>query len=262
MADCTTCQDCTAVPTGPVCPEGPLYTANSCPDTLLTDCVNYSGPDQPCFSISSTGTPSNLTTVIKNVLSYLSTFFSRFTSSSLTLTPSNSNGCPNQLAIELIPSAQVGNILILGSDGKPYVPQSVVDLQGSRCISFVSSGPAGAIKWTPVLDFNCISQNITPTAIQCAAPTSVSISNIVINGATVSFGITGGLTYNILVNNVVSATNVTSPYNITGLDPNTNYTITVRVNCASGATSDTIISFTTAAILSCNNPTNLQITSI
>lgn len=260
MADCTTCQDCTQPPVGPVCPAPPQYTANSCPTSVLSDCVDYTGPDLSCFGIASTGTPNTITTVLKGVFSYLSTLFTRITSSSLAMNVSGA--CANQLSIEVVPSSQSGNTFILGTDGRPYVPQTMVNMQASKCITWVSSGTPGGILWTPILDFTCVSSNITSTAIQCAAPSNVSISNIATNGATITFATTPGLTYDLLINNNVSATGVTSPYTFSGLNAGTNYTAAIRVNCASGASSETIVSFTTQSILTCNNPTDLQITSV
>lgn len=256
--NCSPCTDCTT-PSTPVTCAQPSYTANTCPETFASDCTYYTGPDQDCLGISSSGTPITLTSVLIAIFTYLSTILNRITSSSLSVISPSS--CAGTVAVELIPSSQSGNILVLGTDGKPYVPQTLVSMQSSKCISWQSTGQPGAITWVPVLDFGCISTAVAAAAIQCTAPTSVVISGITINGATIAFGTIGGLTYNILVNNTVVATNVASPYVITGLDANTNYSVTVQVECQNGASSDTVTTFTTSAILSCNMPSGLQISS-
>lgn len=258
--NCSSCLDCTSLPTGSVCPEPPQYTANQCPDPQPTDCVYYSGPDESCLGIASSGTPMRLTAVFGRVFSYILTLLGRITSTSLSVT--RTGACNDLVSIEVVPSVQSGNILILGNDGRPYVPPTIVTMQASKCITYQSTGPSGNIVWVPVLDFQCIADNITDFAIQCTAPTAVSVSGITTSTAQVSFATTVGLTYDILVNNQVIATTITSPYSLTGLVPNTNYTIAIRVNCASGNTSETVLTFTTQPILSCNTPSNLQITSV
>lgn len=258
--NCSPCLDCTSLPTGPVCPDPPQYTANQCPDPQPTDCIYYTGPDESCLGVAGSGTPMTLTALLVKLFTYITTLLGRISSASLSIT--RTGACSDLLSIELIPSTQSGNILILGNDGRPFVPPTVVTMQGSKCISYQSTGPVGNVTWVGVLDFECIADNITEFAIQCVAPTSVTVTGITTSTAQISFGTTPGLTYDILLNNQVLATNVSSPYDLTGMAPNTNYTIAVRVNCASGNTSETIVTFTTQPILSCNTPSNLQITSV
>lgn len=257
---CSPCTDCTTPAIGPVCPTPPSYTANTCPVVVETDCVQYSGPDNTCIGVTSSGTPMTLTQSIIAILNYLSTLWTRLTSSSLSVTTSGT--CSNVVAVELVPSSQSGNILILGNDGRPYVPQTLVNMASSKCITWQSSGPVGNILWTPVIDFNCVSVNITSQAIACVAPTGVTLTGITINSASVSFTAIGGNTYDIMLNGIVIQTGATSPYAITGLLPATNYTVIVRADCPSGSTSETITTFTTLPIVTCNNPSNLQITSV
>lgn len=254
---CSPCIDCTTPVVIP-CPPAATYTANSCPDTVLTDCVAYSGPDNNCFGIESSGTPTTLTSVITSILSFLSTIWTRLTSNSLSVTVTG--GLCNQVAsVELVPSSQTGNILILGNDGKPYVPQTLVTMGNSKCVSWQVSGPVGNQFWTPVLDFNCLSLNISNS---CAAPTGVSIGTITTTTAIVSFTALGGVSYDIMVNGTVVQTGASSPYTITGLTPATNYTVIVRADCSGGSTGETLLAFSTLPILTCNTPSNLQITSV
>lgn len=261
MADsCSPCQDCTVPNTGPVCPAPPLYTANSCPETVLTDCVTYTGPDNTCVGVTSSGTPMTLTQSLVAILNYLSTFWRRISSKSLVIT--TSGVCSDLIAIEVIPSAQSGNTLILGNDGRPYVPPTVTTFVPSKCTTYQSTTVGNVTSWVQVLDFNCISQNVTGPAIACLAPTGVSVSGITQTSAVIAFTAVGGDTYDLLVNNVPSQLGISSPFTLTNLTAGTNYSIAVRVNCTSGNTSETVLTFSTLPILLCNTPSNLQITSV
>lgn len=201
-----------------------------------------------------------LTKVIVAIVSYLSNIWTRLTSSSLLVTISGT--CSNQVTVELVPSSQQGNILILGNDGRPYVPQSVISFQGSKCINYQNTGTAQQELWVATLDFNCISNNITEPAINCVAPASASVGSITTTGASITFATIGGNTYDVMLNGTVVSTDVTPPYIFTSLTPNTNYSVAVRADCPSGSTSETILTFTTLAVLLCNTPSNLQITSV
>lgn len=263
MSDnCSPCTDCTIPTTGALCPEPATYTANTCPDPQPSDCVYYTGLDNPCLGIfgSTDVKRVTLTSIFKTLFTYLSTLLSRITSTSLSV---HSSGlCSDQISIELIPSAQVGNILILGNDGKPYVPPTIVSMGASKCISWQMAVSGNTTTWVPVIDFACVSNNITPDAIDCVAPTNVNISSITQNSAIITFDVVGGVTYDLLLNNQVNATNITPPYTLTALTPNTNYSIALRINCGSGSSSETVVTFATLPIISCTPPTNLQITGI
>lgn len=260
ITSCSPCTDCTTPTLTPVVCTTPVYTANSCPQNVLTDCVTYTGADNTCIGVTSSGTPMTLTQVIIAIVSYLSGIWTRLTSNSLAVTVGGS--CSNQVSVELVPSSQPGNILILGNDGKPYVPQLTVSLLGSKCISFQNSGTAQNELWVPVLDFGCISNNVTTQAINCISPANAATGSITTTGASISFTAIGGNVYDIILNGTVIATSITSPYALSGLAPNTNYSVAIRADCPSGSTSETLLTFSTLPVLTCNAPSNLQITTV
>lgn len=87
-------------------------------------------------------------------------------SASLTITPGGTAGhAPN---IEIVPSTAIGNTLVLGGDGKPYV-QGVAMANG-QCISFQQSVVAGKLVYTPVIDWQCVAALICPL---CTTPTCI-----------------------------------------------------------------------------------------
>lgn len=257
MADipCTACQDCASPP--PVTCSDPTYTANTCPDVLPSDCVTYTGPDNSCIEVFNAEKPS-VTTVIKKAFAYITTLLSRITSRSLRIT--TNGACPDSISVELVPSSQDGNILSLGSDGYPYVPPTIINMLPSRCFSWQRSTSGNTSSWVPVLDFTCISTNIT-NLLTCAAPTNVHISNITTTSATVNFDQTSGLSYDVVVGGVTTYADVASPYIVQNLTPAANYSIAVIVHCTGGVNSETIVAFSTLPILVCNTPSNLQISS-
>lgn len=260
MSDnCTTCQDCSTPVPGPVCTP-PTYTANLCPDPQPTDCVYYTGPDNSCIGVASSGTPMTLTKVLSAIFVYLSTFFARFSSKSLILTTSGT--CADLLTIEVVPSAQTGNIFTLGNDGKPFVPPTNVILSPSRCITWKLTGSVTNPSWTPIIDFACVANNVSTFAIACTAPTGVTVTAITQTSAVISFATIGGFTYDLLVNNQLNAPGISSPFALLNLTPGTNYTAAVLVHCANNATSETLVAFTTPPLQVCNTPSNLQITTI
>lgn len=261
MADnCTTCTDCNT----PVVPEPcatPLYTANTCPDVIPTDCVSYLGADQPCLGIYPSGpVPLTLTGLLTKLFTYVSTLLGRVTSSSLSIT--QSGACGDVLDVEIIPSSQAGNKFTLGNDGKPYVPTVVTTLLPSKCISWQQAVTGNSTTWVPIIDFTCVSANTTIQAIACIAPSGITVSAITQTTAQVSWTVAAGVTYDILINNAVAYTTVSSPATVSNLAAGTNYSLAVRINCSGGSKSETTTAFNTLANLVCNTPTNLQITSI
>lgn len=81
----------------------------------LTNCVNYSGANDTCLDIVK---PINLTIVLQKIITYVKNIFNRVTSDSLVIT--TPNAC-DDLKIEIVPSTDVNNQFILGTDGKPFV---------------------------------------------------------------------------------------------------------------------------------------------
>lgn len=170
------------------------------------------------------------------------------TSDSLVVTPGGTEGhSPN---IELIPSSDVSNILILGSDGRPYVPavsipsQRDVDIDANDCISFTKVVTSGKITFTPLVDFDCLANEICDRCEECDLP-SVFITDLQSNsfklfitnisaGDTFDVSLDGGITFISVGQNV-------SPLVVAGLNENTSYQVVVRRNCVNGLNSITNI---------------------
>ena len=80
-------------------------------------------------------------------------------------TTNDSLGCAHSRKIEIVPSSDANNIFILGSDGKPFVPQysgniPQVVIADGECISFDLQVVGNITTYTPVIDYNCLASNI------------------------------------------------------------------------------------------------------
>ena len=183
------------------------------------------------------------------------------TSLSLVVTPGGVHGhAPH---IELVPSSDVNNSLILGSDGRPYVPQSSgkdVVINAATCITFTKVVTSGLITFTPVIDYNCIAAQVCGL---CCQPPALFINNItstsfdlyvtnLLVGDTYDVSIDNGATY-------VLTAQTTSPITVSGLSSSTTYHIVVRHNCANGGTAVSNPQTILTAVFICPPPTNLNI---
>ena len=94
-------------------------------------------------------------------------------------------------------------------------------------------------------------------------PSFVTVSNITKNSAVLDWTSVLADEWDISVNDNDEVTGITGkPYTLTGLVPETDYTVKVRTNCGSGETSQwsNVVRFTTA--LSCPTPTGLACTGL
>ena len=99
---------------------------------------------------------------------------------------------------------------------------------------------------------------VTP-ASNCKKPTDLAATNVTKNSATLSWIENGEATaWNISVNGTVTP-NVTNPYNLTGLTPETSYTVKVSPVCEDERWSDEI-TFTT--LVACPAPTNVSASNV
>jgi hypothetical protein len=87
---------------------------------LTTDDVNYVGNPDSCVPLTFN---EKLTSVLNKIVTYLKNRLFGIVSNSLVVTSINNN-CDKYQRIELVPSIDAGNTLILGTDGKPFVPNS------------------------------------------------------------------------------------------------------------------------------------------
>lgn len=248
---CNSCGGC-------VCTCSSLYDTVGCINITQADCVQYIGNDISCLGIKN---KDSLKSIIGSLSTYSLGTMGRISSSSLYLT--RSGVCGDQLSIEAIPSTNQSNALTLGTDGRLYVPKADVDIVSTTCISWQKTTLGSKITYVPVIDWNCVSQQTCPLCSNptpCIAPTGLIINSTGQTTAQVGWNSVSGTTYDVLVNGVVQATGVNSPYTFNSLVPNTTYSLTVRAKCSSGLTADTSISVTTLAITSCVLPSAMAAT--
>lgn len=246
---CSTCGGC-------VCTCSSLYNNVGCINITSSDCTKYLGvTDLSCVGIKNGDT---LTSALTSLSTYASGTLGRITSNSLSLNLVGT--CRDQLSVELVPSSQLGNLLVYGQDGRPYVPKTDVNLVSTTCISWQKTTNGQVITYVPVIDWNCVSQQVcilctNPTP--CVAPTGLIVLSTGQNTAQIGWNMAAGDTYNVLVNGVIQATGVTSPYTFSSLVPSTTYSLTIRAVCPSGTTADTSISVTTLAVTACVLPSGV-----
>lgn len=95
-------------------------------------------------------------------------------STSLDVTQSGTKG--HNVTINVSPSADAGNSLVLGSDGKPYVPKtpkyiSYVEIENTDCITFTKTLVNGTLTIVPTIDWACVAAQVCPICNQsCDAP--------------------------------------------------------------------------------------------
>lgn len=137
---CTSCGDCDCN-----CEE-PEYMTDGCYFTQNTDCTTYNGSDLSCPGVE---TGDTLTSVLQSLATYTKNTFTRLTSDSLVITATDDT-CDDKAVIELVPSTDADNILVLGTDGLPYVPapgdpgvSPTLVATDSSSIDFTTSGTLG-----------------------------------------------------------------------------------------------------------------------
>lgn len=187
-------------------------------------------------------------------------------SQSLLVTPGGAFG--HTPTIELVPSGDNNNILILGSDGRPYVPAqidkdvNIVNIQG---LSFIKNVTSNSITFTPVLDYVYIASQVCPLCVgplPCN-PLTINVSNILPTQFTLTVsGLNPGDDYDVSLDggttwSILNEINI--PIVVSGLTPNTTYTIVTRTNCASSQTALSAPYIVTTAQVACPPPTNLSI---
>lgn len=248
---CSKCGGC-------VCTCSSLYDTVGCVNITSSDCVKYLGTqDISCLGIKRNDT---MTSALKSIGTYTTGILGRVSSTSLSLTLSGS--CLDSLAIEMIPSTNQGNILTYGTDGRPYVPKTDMNIVAAPCFSWQKTISGQVITYVPIIDWNCVAQQTCPLCdnpTPCEAPTGLILSSVGQNTAVVGWNSVAGVTYDVLVNGVLQASSINSPYTFNSLVPSTTYSLTVRAKCSSGLTADTSISVTTLAVTTCVLPSNIAV---
>lgn len=154
----------------------------------------------------------------------------------LTVPPSaNNSGTWIQVINVDILSADQSSIINAQQFATPFsstISSSFSGLESSTSYNFrvyyTTQSPQTRISVCSITPFN--------TSIACA-PATIIVNNPTATGFDVSWTPTSGGSFDILVNNNVIASGLgTGPYTVTGLTPNTNYTVNVRKNCTFGGT--------------------------
>ena len=171
----TACDDCNDIiePCLEVCAT-PIYTEIACLNPINDDCVSYTGADNACLGILK---PIREKTVFEKVILFVRGLFSNITSNSLVFTPTQGT-CTKTGTIELVPSANIGNILILGTDGRPFVPvASAINIQDTSSIDLTGNGNIlTPLKGDVKISTNAGNQtSITPSGIFTPATTIPTI---------------------------------------------------------------------------------------
>lgn len=95
---------------------------NGCNQYVTSDYIMYTGDSDSCTRIES---KSRLTDIIRKIFTSLKSKITKIKSDSLKVID-DSTDCEKGFRVELEPSQQSGNKLILGIDGKPYVSGSSI----------------------------------------------------------------------------------------------------------------------------------------
>ena len=159
--------------------QSPCDCYNSNTSIGNTDSVILKNDANTCLGIVKDTT--TLTTFITNLLNYLKNIFSNLTSRSLKITPSGT-ACNSSATIEIVPSSDLGNSFILGSDGKAYVPR--IEFVPGSCISFSKVLVNGVIMYVPIIDRVCFANlfcpicasTTPPPSLSCGIPQNVSVT--------------------------------------------------------------------------------------
>lgn len=138
----------------------------SCSD--VCNCLHFVSPDNS-IQIVKSGCNFTFQTLSGNQTPWVGS------SNSLVITPGGTLGhSPN---IEIVPSTDLGNVFVLGSDGHPYV-QGVNVIPG-QCISIVKTIVNGIATYQPVLDMQCIANivcGLCNAPCNCAEPTGFAVT--------------------------------------------------------------------------------------
>lgn len=141
-----------------------------------TSDIKYVGGVDVCTTVENNST---LTTVLLKIISFIKNRLFSVISSSLVVS-NVPNNCNKYQRIELVPSSDPGNTLIIGTDGKPYSSGgSSVILNNGQCISFTATVVDNVTVYTPVLDIACIAAQVctlcSPTT--CTSPLNLTVTN-------------------------------------------------------------------------------------
>ncbi len=267
MSDYNPCDPCKPCSENQEC-DVPDYDTTGCLYPQGSECISYD-TDVPCLGF----TKGKLSTLLQKLITYTLTMFSRVVSNSLKVTREGT--CQDTLRIELEPSLDLDNILVLGSDGLPYVPKTDVVIHDSQCITWSKVLIDNVIHYTPTLDIACIATQVCTICADeieaCDPPQNLDVEAVLHNHgiapsittdvlATITWTEIPGVTYNLYLDNVLIQAGASSGHQIDGLDPDTTYTVKVVASCPQGGSGESQITFETPLEEACGAPTDLTVT--
>lgn len=181
MACTDRCYDCGA----PVCEnlctcQTPDYSnIGECKGSAeITNCVNYSGIDDTCLAIVK---PIGLTSVLQKIIAYVKNIFNRVSSDSLVIT---TPGSCDDLKIEIVPSADSGNLFELGSDGYPFVSNLPVmgsyDGAGNVCLDITDGDDINDVIDALILRTKDTITNVTSDSLYVTQGTGCDVTDVII----------------------------------------------------------------------------------
>jgi len=155
--------------------------------------------------------------------------------------------------------------IILASLNSLIKPSNFI-INNGQCIRFHQEFINGVKVYTPQIDLECLAAALAPIMCPlcgtsdpvCTAPTNVAVVNLASTNLTITWDMVQNTTYNVNINGQ-NYTNVTSPFDVTGLTASTTYTYTVQSNCSNGLHGTTNGTVSTPGVTSCPSSSNLQI---
>ncbi|MFY7810312.1 MAG: choice-of-anchor J domain-containing protein, partial [Flavobacterium sp.] len=227
-------QTWTTALTAPVC-EGTrqarctienIGQGNTSQDWLISPQFTVPANGQLIFS-GRTGAAGNQNTILKVYIS----------------TNANQNNLASFTLLQQFTEDQLSAVWNVCEDKTINFP--VATLGQNVYIAFVREFTQTAPNSTPAAGDTFFIDNIKVVE-QCLVPTSLSVTSITATGATLSWTPVGASDLFVVLSTAAAPTatstpthtNVTSPFNVTGLSPNTTYKFFVRSRCAGGVNSN------------------------
>lgn len=254
---CNLCNECEE--TQNCCTE-PDYITSGCVSTVNDECVIVTLDNIECTDIQK---GNSFKTVLTKLVNMIKGLFGRITSETLTVTRTGT--CEDNLEIELVPSTDANNQLIIGTDGKPFSKKTDVNIINIPYLTFTKTIVNGVITFTPELDIAGIADAVCQTCSgtpSCDPAADLALVGQLQVDSTVDLDVTWTdiptVTYDVYLDSVLVEADVDSPYTIPGLDPDTTYNVEVRSHCGNGENGSVDEDITTPSLPSCTIPSNLN----
>ena len=237
------------------------YVDTGCITTMNDECIINTNADIACTDIVK---GDSVKSVILKLANMVKGLFGKVTSTSLAVTRTGT--CQDNLKIELVPSTDANNQLIIGTDNRPYAKRRDVNIVSIPYLTFTKAEVNGVLTFTPVLDIaglvSIVCQGCGTTGV-CDNPTGLVVVGNLQSDNTVTLTVTWTMlptiAYDVKVDGVMFDADTVSPLTIPNLDPSTVYNIEVISKCGNGETGSTDDDITTPSLPTCNLPSNLNV---